>query len=69
MKTKGYTKTKFGQMDLMKLLTEKVYKDPNEPFETWFARKIEEQYKDIDGGMDEQVRSRKGADQSPKPLS
>lgn len=69
MKTKGYTKTKFGKMDLMKLLTEKVWKDPNEPFETWFARKIEEQYKGIDGGMDERVRSRKGADQSPKPLS
>lgn len=44
-KTKGYTKSKVGKMDLYKMLTQDVFKDPNEPFEKWFNRKIEEQIK------------------------
>lgn len=66
--TKGYTKSTIGKLDLFKLLTKDVYKDPNEPFEKWFERKILEQFKDISGGMDEQGTSRKGSAQSSKPL-
>jgi len=43
-KTAGYTKTNFGKMDLHKLLTEKVLKNPDESFEDWFNRKIKEQF-------------------------
>jgi len=72
--TKGYTKSRVGQLDWYKLMTtpDSIFKDKNEPFEAWFARKIEEQFphtKDIAGGMDERGMSGNGDTQSPKPLA
>lgn len=67
--TKGYTKSPIGKLDLFSMLKSDIFKDPNEPFEVWFNRKIEEQSKSIAGGMDERVTGRKGSDQSPKPLA
>ena len=67
--TKGYTKSPMGKIDLMAMLKADIFKDPNEPFEVWFNRKIEEQSKSIAGGMDERGMSGNGDTQSPKPLA
>lgn len=75
--TRGYTKSPMGKIDLLSMLKKRheeggIYKDPNEPFEVWFNRKIEEQFpqtKDIAGGMDEQGMSGNGDTQSSKPLA
>ena len=44
-KTKKYTKSQIGKIDLFSMLKADIFKDPNEPFEVWFNRKIEEQFK------------------------
>lgn len=42
-----------------------IFKDPKEPFESWFNRKIESMV----GGTDEQVANLKEGVQNPKPLT
>ena len=69
MKVKGYTKSTIGKFDLMSMLKSDIYKDKNEPFDVWFARKIADQFPEsISGGMDEQGMNRKADAQNPKPL-
>jgi len=67
--TIGYTKSPMGKLDISKMLKDEIsksssiYKDPNEPFEVWFNRKIKEQNE----GTDEQGMNRKEDTQNPNP--
>lgn len=67
-KTKGYTKSPVGKMDLMKMLKERckdpMFKDLNEPLDKWIIRKSEESFY---GGKDEQGANRKEDAQNPNP--
>lgn len=70
--TKGYTKSRLGQMSFEELNAvlknpqsyNPIFKDPKEPLDKWIIRKTEEQ---IYGGTDEQGMNRNEDVQNPNP--